>query len=62
MDDEIRFEAIQYEPKLGLAVECLVDGISCGGCMRAIQYEQKLSLAVERLVDGITIEQLWRVV
>jgi hypothetical protein len=28
MDDESRFDAIQYDPKLGLAVEALVDGIT----------------------------------
>jgi hypothetical protein len=28
VDDESRFEAIQYDPKLGLAVEGLVDGIT----------------------------------
>jgi hypothetical protein len=28
VDDETRFENIQYDPKLGLAVEGLVDGIT----------------------------------
>lgn len=36
IDDDSRFDAIQYEPKLGLAVEALVDGITVEQLWRVI--------------------------
>ncbi len=36
LDDDARFDAIQYDPKLGLAVEGLVDGITIEHLWRVV--------------------------
>lgn len=36
LEDDTRFDAIQYDPKLGLAVEGLVDGITIEQLWRVV--------------------------